>query len=134
MPIVTTERRLAADSPDRVFGAFVANELAGIVGLAREPRAKNRHKGSVFGMYVAPEHGRGGIGTALLRRVIETAQLEGIEQLILTVTDSNVPARTLYERSGFRSFGVEPRAIRVNEGVVDVYYDKNHMILFLSLP
>ena len=134
VPLVTTERRLAADSPDWIFGAFVADELAGIVGLARERRAKNRHKASVFGMYVAPEQGRRGIGAALLRRVIETARLEGIEQLVLTVTATNVPARTLYERSGFRSFGVEPRAIRVNDGVNDVYYDKNHMILFLSLP
>jgi RimJ/RimL family protein N-acetyltransferase len=129
-PVSTTERRLAPDSPDRVFGAFVADELVGIVGLSRERRAKNRHKANVFGMYVAPEHGRRGIGAALLRRVIETAQLEGIEQLVLTVTDTNVPARTLYERSGFSSFGVEPRAIRVN----DVYYDKNHMIHFLSQP
>jgi ribosomal protein S18 acetylase RimI-like enzyme len=130
IPLSTTERRLEPDSPDWVFGGFVADELAGIVGLSRERRAKNRHKASVFGMYVAPEHRRHGIGAALLRRVIETAQLEGIEQLVLTVTDTNAPARTLYERSDFRSFGVEPRAIRVN----DVYYDKNHMIHFLSRP
>ena len=128
IPLVTTERRLAADSPDWVCGAFVALELAGIVGLVRERRAKNRHKASVFGMYVAPEHGRQGIGAALLRRVIETARLEGVKQLVLTVTDTNVPARTLYERSGFRSFGVEPRAIQVD----GVFYDKNHMIHFLS--
>jgi ribosomal protein S18 acetylase RimI-like enzyme len=134
IPLATTERRLAPDSPDWVYGGFVAGELAGIVGLVRERRAKNRHKASVFGMYVAPEHGRQGIGAALLRHVIETARLEGIEQLVLTVTDNNVPARTLYERSGFRSFGVEPRAIRVNDGVNDVYCDKNHMILILSLP
>jgi RimJ/RimL family protein N-acetyltransferase len=130
MPVSTTERRLASDSPDWVYGGFVADELAGIVGLSRERRAKNRHKANVFGMYVAPEHGRRGIGAALLRRVVEAAQLEGIEQLVLTVTDTNVPARTLYERSGFRSFGVEPRAMRVNA----VYYDKNHMIHFLSQP
>jgi len=130
MPLSTTERRLAPDSPDWVYGGFVADELAGIVGLGREQRAKNRHKANVFGMYVAPEHGRRGIASALLRRVIETAKLEGIEQLVLTVTDTNVPARTLYERAGFRSFGVEPRAIRVD----DVYYDKNHMIHFLSPP
>ena len=130
-PLVTTERRLGPDSPDWVFGAFVANELAGVAGLSREPRAKNRHKGWVFGMYVAPEHGRRGIGAALLERIIWTAQsLPGLEQLALTVTDTNVAACALYEKLGFRSFGVEPRAIRVN----DVYYGKNHMILFLSRP
>ena len=86
-------------------------------------------------MYVAREHGRRGVGAALLRQVIDAARSQpGIEQLVLTVTDTNVAARTLYENFGFRSFGVEPRAIRVNDGVNDVYYDKNHMILFLLLP
>jgi RimJ/RimL family protein N-acetyltransferase len=130
-PLVATERRLAPDGGDWVFGAFIANELAGLTGLSREPRAKNRHKASIFGMYVAPEHGRRGVGTALMQQVIEIARSQpGLEQLVLTVTDTNVAARTLYEQFGFRSFGVEPRAIRVN----DVYYDKNHMILFLSPP
>ncbi len=46
---------------------------------------------------------------------------------MLTVTQTNDAARTLYESEGFRSFGVEPRAIRVG----DRYYDKNHMVLFL---
>ena len=134
-PLVTTQRRLAPESADWVFGAFVANELAAVAGLSREPRAKNRHKAWVFGMYVAPEHGRRGIGRALLRRIVETARsLPGIEQLVLTVTDSNVAARALYEKVGFRSFGIEPRAIRVNDGANDVYYAKNHMILFLSQP
>ena len=134
-PLAATERRLAPDSGDWVFGAFIANELAGLAGLSREPRAKNRHKASVFGMYVAREHGRRGVGAALLRQVIDAARSQpGIEQLVLTVTDTNVAARTLYENFGFRSFGVEPRAIRVNDGVNDVYHDKNHMILFLLLP
>ena len=49
---------------------------------------------------------------------------------MLTVTETNVAARTLYEKFGFRSFGIEPRAIRVG----DTYFDKNHMILFLAQP
>ena len=38
--------------------ALVDGALAGTVGFAREPRAKSRHKASVFGMYVAPEFRR----------------------------------------------------------------------------
>ena len=98
-------------------------------GIAREPRAKNRHKAAVFGMYVAPDFGRRGIGRALLRHVVAAAEREaGLEQLVLTVTSSNDPARLLYESEGFRSFGIEPRAIRVG----DVYFDKNHMVRFLA--
>jgi ribosomal protein S18 acetylase RimI-like enzyme len=130
-PIAATAQRIAPDSPDWVFGAFVGGVLAGVVGLAREPRAKNRHKASVFGMYVAPDHARQGIGAALMRHAIEVARsVPGLEQLVLTVTETNAAAKRLYEKLGFRSFGIEPRAIRVN----DVYYDKNHMILFLAQP
>ena len=80
-------------------------------------------------MYVAPEHGRRGVGRALLRHVIDAARREpGLEQLVLTVTHTNAAARTLYESEGFRSFGIEPRAIRVDGR----YFDKNHMVRFLD--
>ena len=82
-------------------------------------------------MYVAPEHGRRGIGAALLRHAIDDARRQpGLEHLVLTVTETNVAARVLYEKFGFRSFGIEPRAIRVG----DTYFDKNHMILSLAQP
>ena len=127
-PLSVTEDRLAPASPDVVYGAFADATLAGVVGIAREARAKNRHKAVVFGMYVAPDFGRRGIARALVRHLIATAKEEaGLEQLVLTVTHSNESARSLYESEGFRSFGIEPRAIRVE----DRYYDKNHMVFFL---
>jgi RimJ/RimL family protein N-acetyltransferase len=130
-PLAVTEQRLASDSADTVFGAWLGDVLVGVVGLAREERAKNRHKAVLFGMYVAPEHGRSGIGTTLLGHVVDDArQQPGLLQLVLTVTHTNAGARTLYERAGFHSFGVEPRALRVG----DAYYDKNHMILLLAQP
>jgi RimJ/RimL family protein N-acetyltransferase len=130
-PLAATERRIALDSADAVYGALVAGTLVGVVGLARELRTKNRHKAVVFGMYVAPEHGARGIGAALLAHVIDQAKRQPhLEQLVLTVTQSNDIARTLYERTGFHSFGIEPHAIRVDGR----YFDKNHMILFLPPP
>ena len=127
-PLSVTEARLAATSPDVVYGAFVGGTLAGVVGIARELRTKNRHKAVVFGMYVAPEFGRRGVARALVRHLVAAAkEAQGLEQLVLTVTHSNEPARLLYESEGFRSFGIEPRAIRVG----DRYYDKDHMVRFL---
>src|SRR4030095_805508 len=46
-PLSFTEDRLAPASPDVVYGAFVDGTLAGVVGIAREARAKNRHKAVV---------------------------------------------------------------------------------------
>ena len=130
-PLSVTEARLAPEADGRMWGTFVDGALVGAIGLLREPRVKIRHKGEVFGMYVAREHAGRGVGAALLSYLIGEARREpGLEQLVLTVTETNVAARTLYEKFGFRSFGVEPRAIRVD----GTYFDKNHMIFLLALP
>ena len=127
-PLSQSAHRLSPDSGDVLYGAFVDGALVGVVGWSRDARAKNRHRIKVVGMFVAPEHTRRGVGAALLAHLVDAARREpGVEQLVLTVTDSNAAARSLYERAGFHSFGVEPRAIRVG----DTYYDKNHMVRFL---
>jgi GNAT superfamily N-acetyltransferase len=130
-PLAWTEARLAPDGNDVVYGAFDDEALVGVVGLGREARAKNRHKAVVFGMFVAAERVGHGVGSALLAYAIAEARAQrGLEQLVLTVTASNGSARKLYVQHGFRSFGVEPRAIRVDGR----YFDKDHMILFLNAP
>jgi ribosomal protein S18 acetylase RimI-like enzyme len=50
-----------------------------------------------------------------------------VEQLVLTVTRSNQAAAKLYKGAGFVTFGLEPRAIKVD----GEYFDKEHMFLFL---
>ena len=127
-PIAATEARLAADGDTAMWGAFVDGALAGGIGLMRERRLKNRHKADVVAMYVIPEYARRGIGRALLEHAIAYAHDAGIEQLTLTVTQGNAAARELYAAAGFVTLGVEPRAIKV----VDQYFAKEHMILFLG--
>jgi len=130
-PVADTLARLEPDGAEAVWGAFVDGTLVGVVGLGRERRAKNRHKAVVFGMHVAAEHSRHGVGAALLAHVVaESRRLAGVEQLVLTVTATNATARRLYAKQGFRSFGVEPRAVRVGGD----YFAKDHMILFLDRP
>ncbi|MCC2632512.1 MAG: family N-acetyltransferase [Ramlibacter sp.] len=124
-PVEAAARRLAAHP---FWGAYHHAELYGFVGLERELRPKNRHKATVMGMYVAPEVGGQGVGRALLDALIAHARLNGLESLVLTVTDGNERATRLYEAAGFRSFGVEPDAIRV----AGRPYAKNHMHLQLA--
>jgi ribosomal protein S18 acetylase RimI-like enzyme len=100
--------------------------LVGAIGLNVEPRPKQRHKGFVFGMYVAPEHASRGIGRALLEACIARARTIGdLERLTLTVTATNTRARRLYEAAGFEAFGVEEHALKIG----DAYYAKAHMTL-----
>ncbi len=50
-----------------------------------------------------------------------------LEQLTLGVVSTNEPAKRLYESMGFKTYGIEKRAIKMN----GVYSDDEHMVLFL---
>ena len=127
-PLADTERRLAASTTEKLWGAFAGDEMAGMVGLSCETRAKNRHKAALVGLYVADEFTGRGLGRALVDTVVQSARACGIELVILTVTDGNRPACRLYENAGFASFGMEPDAIRVD----GVSFGKQHMFLQLK--
>ncbi|MEO8385389.1 MAG: GNAT family N-acetyltransferase [Betaproteobacteria bacterium] len=128
-PAELAKRFGANGSCDFVLGAFVDDgPLAGYAGFQRETRQKNRHKGTIVGMYVVPEFRGRGIGQELLRTLVaEVRALEGVEKLNLSVTHSNADARRLYLAAGFVSFGVEQNAIKV--GAVE--YAKEYMSLTL---
>ncbi len=127
-PLASAQQRLSDGSSCRVWGAFVENRLVGMVGLEREQRQKVRHKGLIIGMYVAPEFARRGIASTLLQTLLAHARHTDIEMLNLTVTRGNDAAEQLYKATGFKSWGVEPGAIKLN----DQRFDKNHLYLTLA--
>ena len=124
--LAETEKRMAAPNI-KFWGAFDGDRLRGYVGLDRETRAKCRHKATLVGMYVEPEAAGQGIGRALVDALLAEARADQLELIVLTVTDGNDKAASLYERCGFKSFGVEPHAIKVNGRG----FGKNHMYLLL---
>ncbi|MGX1176635.1 N-acetyltransferase family protein [Pseudomonas sp. R151218B TE3479] len=127
LPINWWESRLGSRL-DVLLGAFVEQELVGIVGLALEPREKARHKALLFGMYVADAHRHRGLGYQLVQAALDEARRHTFLRLVqLTVTAGNDPALKLYQRCGFVLYGLEPMAIRVG----DEYLDKIHMWLEL---
>jgi RimJ/RimL family protein N-acetyltransferase len=128
-PIEKWEVRLEGEHT-MFWGAFEGEQLCGMVGLERETRAKNRHKGTVIGMYVSQEYFGTGMGRALIDALLAHAREQGLELLVLTVTEGNTVATNFYEAAGFRSFGIEPRAIKVDGRP----YAKNHMYLDLTAP
>jgi RimJ/RimL family protein N-acetyltransferase len=110
------------------FGAFEDSQLVGVVTLVKEQLLKLSHRANIVAMYIKPEKRGNGIGKSLISEVIEKAyNLEGIEQIYLTVVTTNVPAKKLYTSNGFKVFGKETRALKFE----NTYYDEEHMVLFL---
>ncbi|KAI2669013.1 GNAT family N-acetyltransferase [Pseudomonas sp. TNT3] len=123
MPLSWWESRLS-NKLDVVFGAFENGGLAGIVGLAFEPREKARHKVTLFGMYVSGKARQRGLGYTLVQAALTEAQNhQGLRLVQLTATAGNEAAFRLYQRCGFIQYGLEPMAVRVGED----YFDKIHM-------
>lgn len=123
MPLSWWEKRVSS-ALDRLLGAFEGDQLAGIVGLAFEPREKAWHKATLFGMYVSAAYQQRGLGRQLVEAALEQARGQPRLKLIqLTVTAGNDAALALYQRCGFIQFGLEPLAVRVGEE----YFDKIHM-------
>jgi RimJ/RimL family protein N-acetyltransferase len=121
LPINWWEQRLAIgpDAPDAVFAAFKGEDLLGVAGLAVGKRLKTRHKSTLFGMYVPLAHRGKGLGHDLLHTVLDFAKSQPRLLLVqLTVTEGNTGAQWLYERLGFRTFGVEPLAVAVGQRFV----------------
>jgi ribosomal protein S18 acetylase RimI-like enzyme len=126
LPLSWWQKRLDASAAAEqvVFGAFDGDVLAGAAGLQFQAREKARHKADLFGMYVAPAARGAGFGRQLVLALLdEAAAREGVRIVQLTVTEGNAAAQTLYERCGFRPFGVEPFAV----ALAGTYLSKVHM-------
>ncbi|MGE6260651.1 N-acetyltransferase family protein [Heyndrickxia sporothermodurans] len=128
-PIETFADKIHSDTIF-TFGAFDQKELIGIVTLVREVKLKLKHRASIFAMYVLPEKRSFGVGNALMTKAINKAnELNGIEQIYLSVVSTNSHAKKLYASLGFEKFGYEKRALKLN----DQYVDEEHMVLFLNV-
>jgi ribosomal protein S18 acetylase RimI-like enzyme len=126
-PLSWAEKRLATKG-EYWFGAFDGIELVGAICLRTQDGVKIRHSASLNALVVDPERQREGIGGALVAHLIDFARsLDYIRQITLTVHDGNTAAETLYERFGFRQFGLEPDAF-LHDGR---YYAKQHRQLSL---
>jgi ribosomal-protein-alanine N-acetyltransferase len=83
-------------------------------------------EGYISNVAVAPMYRGQGIGSGLIRELIERARKRGASFLTLEVRQSNIPARRLYEKFGFCDVGCRRN-----------YYDKPiedaiNMTLFLK--
>jgi ribosomal protein S18 acetylase RimI-like enzyme len=120
-----TEEQVAdqlAPIPQRfMLGVFEDGGLCAFAGFYQAPRAKMRHRGHIWGLYVAPEARGRGFGRALLSEIIERARaLEGLEEIVLAATVGNAHAQRVYRAAGFVPYCTEERLLKVGDQYFDV--------------
>ncbi|MFN8587631.1 MAG: GNAT family N-acetyltransferase [Candidatus Eisenbacteria bacterium] len=97
------------DSAQLVIGAFDGATLAGALGVQFAQRERERHKATLFGMFVKPAARGNGLGRALVEAALDAARArEGVRVAQLAAIEGNDGALQLYERCGFARWGVEP--------------------------
>jgi ribosomal protein S18 acetylase RimI-like enzyme len=111
----------------QIFGAVLAQELAGVVGLRAHADPKQRHKAMIWGMYVRPAARQYGIGERLIEAAVACAPGH-VEQLQLAVVTENEAARRLYAKAGFIEYGHQINALKHGGR----YYDDILMVKFLG--
>lgn len=119
--------RLSRSDRALTLGGYAGGALVAMAGVAKGAHEKARHRAVLWGVYVAPEHRRSGLGRAIVGRAIEEARAMGVEALILSVDAQNAPALALYRALGFTAWGVERDAFRADGEPVD----EVHMTLAL---
>jgi ribosomal protein S18 acetylase RimI-like enzyme len=95
-----------------IFGAFISGRLLGIVTFLQQIPPKRRHVGMIWNMYVSEEQRGTGLADMLFQHVLEAASGK-VDQVELYVALDNPRGRKFYRKFGFESYGVMPRALRV---------------------
>ena len=112
--------RLKESSDAFVLGAFTGSpqlaerdRLVGILGFFRRTGIKLRHKGIIWGVYVHPSNRGQGLARSLMQKAVaEAKEMDGLEEIQLTVVSQNTAAIELYKSLGFFSYGLERHALK----------------------
>ncbi|HEY5194733.1 MAG TPA: GNAT family N-acetyltransferase [Solirubrobacteraceae bacterium] len=110
------ERWSAARCPEP---RLVARDASGVIGWAALSPASARHVYRGVGavsIYVAPAHGRRGVGRALLDELIRASERAGFWTLQAGIFPENVASIALHEGFGFRTVGTHERFGQMPDG------------------
>ena len=101
-------------------------DVVSVCMLSVYSRARVAHRGSIA-LSVRRDHWRCGVGSAMLRALIEHGRQHGVTVFELTVRADNVHAIALYEKLGFKQIGYYEKEVLID----GVYHDALLMNLYL---
>lgn len=115
-----TEETYLAEGDGEIFGFLT-------VGPCRDEDVDAAVTGEIWGIYLAPQHWRKGIGTALCRYSEQLLRSRGYRQAVLWVFADNAEAQRFYEAMGFAADGASKmhdvgaplEAVRYRKGLED---------------
>jgi ribosomal protein S18 acetylase RimI-like enzyme len=109
-----------------LVGAFAGSQMVGQAGFVRHEGRKERHKGNIWGVYVAAAARGEGAAKAMLTQMLDWVRgYPGLEQVSLSVSVPQEAARQLYSALGFEVYGYEKHALKVSA----TYVDEEHRVL-----
>ena len=98
----------------RVFVAREGERLAAMASLLYTVSTAEGGKAALFeDLVVLPEFRGKGIGTALLRHVIDAARKEGLTRVTLLTDGGNKRAQALYRKCGFVDSPMKPMRLKL---------------------
>jgi ribosomal protein S18 acetylase RimI-like enzyme len=129
--LAAVEAHLA--NPDRAVFAIADSDrpdrLVAMAGIIRETRAKQRHRSSIWGVYVGHDFRGRGLGRAVVEACVSHARTwAGVDSVALSVSAESTAAKSLYESLGFVTWGTDPDSLRIDGSAVA----QHHMVLELS--
>ena len=72
----------------------------------------------LYRIAVLPQHRKKGEGKKLLDRFIAVCRRRAVSRVFLEVRSKNIPARSMYERAGFKAIGVRKKYYGDDDAVV----------------
>lgn len=114
------------DEYNKIFGAFHGDTLAAICGYRRESSLKTRHRALLVQVYTKPEYRGKNISYELMKCMIDKLfEDETMQQITLGVVSDNHEAIKVYERLGFKEYGLHKNYFK--DG--DIYRNERLMML-----
>ena len=110
-----------------IAGAFMDGQLAATAGLFRHKGLKVQHKGTVWGVYTAPQARGKRFSRRCIESVLKEAKQAGLERVHLSTNTENPITIALYQSLGFEPWGVEKHILKLTDGsyVDDVMMTKS---------
>lgn len=99
----------------------------GMAGIAREIGQRRRHRATLWGVWLDPDHRGRGVGRQLVSTALDWAREREVRAVYLEVVENEDPSWSLYGRLGFVRREVDPFGAHVDGHDVAL----EHLVLVL---